>query len=164
MRKRWIAAAAAAVVCGLLFAGGLQAGGRYDTGDPDLDVALQAVDRKAREGLGDFAHIMGRKFDLPPEMVDWMLDQAGLSPGDAYMAAKVSQVAGRPVREVVDAYRENPGQGWGAVARRMGIKPGSAAFHALKAGDEDLTGAADAGPGKGKGKSKGRGKKGKGKK
>ena len=31
-------------------------------------------------------------------------------------------------------YERDHGQGWGVIAQRLGIKPGSAAFHALKGG------------------------------
>jgi hypothetical protein len=33
---------------------------------------------------------------------------------------------------VLRDYEQNRGQGWGVIAQRMGIKPGSPAFHALK--------------------------------
>jgi len=35
---------------------------------------------------------------------------------------------------VADYWQQNHGQGWGVVAQRMGIKPGSAEFHQLKKG------------------------------
>jgi hypothetical protein len=55
----------------------------------------------------------------------------------------------------------NKGKGWGVIAKNLGIKPGSAEFHALKRGDLSFTGEPGAGEGQkgqGKGKGKGRGK------
>ena len=36
-------------------------------------------------------------------------------------------------------YGAKKGQGWGAIAKDLGIKPGSAEFHALKNGDFGYT-------------------------
>jgi len=53
-------------------------------------------------------------------------------------------------------YKSDKGQGWGALAKSLGIKPGSREFHALKRG-HDLY---DEKPGyKSKGKGKGKSKK-----
>jgi hypothetical protein len=49
-----------------------------------------------------------------------------------YYASALAYASRRPLADVVRAYDENRGQGWGVVAQRMGIKPGSAQFHALK--------------------------------
>jgi hypothetical protein len=54
------------------------------------------------------------------------------APGDIYYACAIASALGRPCREIVDIYERDHGQGWGAIAQRLGIKPGSAAFHALK--------------------------------
>jgi hypothetical protein len=35
---------------------------------------------------------------------------------------------------VVDQWQQDHGQGWGVLAQRLGIKPGSAEFHRLKKG------------------------------
>jgi hypothetical protein len=56
------------------------------------------------------------------------------APGDVYYACTIAQVIGRPCRYVVDEWAANHGQGWGVVARRLGVKPGSAEFHRLKNG------------------------------
>jgi hypothetical protein len=55
---------------------------------------------------------------------------------------------------VVEIYRKQKGQGWGAVAQSLGIKPGSADFHALKQGNLDWRPEQNAAKGAGKGKGK----------
>ena len=54
------------------------------------------------------------------------------APGDIYYACAIAHQLGRPCRDVLDIYARDHGQGWGVIAQRLGIKPGSAEFHALK--------------------------------
>jgi len=61
------------------------------------------------------------------------------SPADAYLMLRLGEMSGRPTGYVVEKYRNNKGQGWGALAKSLGIKPGSEEFHALKRG-HDLPG------------------------
>lgn len=68
-------------------------------------------------------------------------------PADAYVALRLGEMSGRSIDVVTERYQKNRGRGWGALAKSLGIKPGSPEFHALKRGD-DLYGQ----KGKGKGK------------
>ena len=80
-------------------------------------------------------------------------------PADAYMVLRLGELSNQPVEDVLREYKKSKGKGWGVVAKGLGIKPGSKAFHALKAG-HDLKGGTDKGGGKNKErKGKGRGKK-----
>jgi hypothetical protein len=58
------------------------------------------------------------------------------SPADAYLVLRLGEMAGRPTGYVLERYRNNRGQGWGALAKSLGIKPGSEEFHALKRGHD----------------------------
>ena len=84
------------------------------------------------------------------------------NPADAYMLFRLGEVTSTPTDQVIKKYNAEKDKGWGALAKSMGIKPGSAEFHALKNG-EDLYGSKgngkDKNKGKGKNKSKGKGKK-----
>ena len=55
----------------------------------------------------------------------------------------------QPTDRVLREYRTSKGKGWGVIAQSLGIKPGSAEFHALN-GQDLYTG----NPGKAKGKKK----------
>jgi hypothetical protein len=98
-------------------------------------------------------------------------------PADAYIVLRLGEMSGRQTGYVVEKYRNNKGKGWGALAKSLGIKPGSEEFHALKLG-QDLQGGnkqgrvlysrydsgnvnfvVDNDHGKGKGGRKGKGKK-----
>ena len=75
---------------------------------------------------------------MPEETTDWLLNSVGMSPGDAYMTAKVSKVSKQPVEDVVKEYKANQGKGWGVIAKKLGIKPGSKEFHELKRDDSGI--------------------------
>lgn len=74
-------------------------------------------------------------------------------PADAYMVLRLGEMSSRPPEYVLDRYKSGRGQGWGSLAKSLGIKPGSPEFHALKRGN-DLYDDHDGDNGKGKGKHK----------
>ena len=61
-------------------------------------------------------------------------------PAHAYMVFRLGEMSHQPVETVMEEYNKNKGKGWGVIAKNLGIKPGSAAFHALKAGHDLDTG------------------------
>lgn len=73
-------------------------------------------------------------------------------PADAYIVIRLGEMSKRPTEYVLEQYKVGKGKGWGALAKSLGIKPGSKEFHALKRG-HDLYDE----PGKSKGKAKGKG-------
>ena len=147
--------------------------GNTPTGDSKLDQSLEILSDGAKENTSEFAKKLGRKFGISEQTTERLLKRVGMSPGDVYMAAKVSKISKRSIEDVEDAYKENKGKGWGAIAKKMGIKPGSKEFHELKKDDsgileeyktkgkkEKAKGKKDKAKGK---KEKAKGKKGKGK-
>ena len=60
-------------------------------------------------------------------------------PSDAYIMLRLGEMSGKSTDYVVEKYSYNKGKGWGALAKSLGIKPGSEEFHALKNG-HDLNG------------------------
>ncbi len=86
-------------------------------------------------------------------------------PADAYLVLRLGEMSRRPTEYVTAEYKSNKGNGWGALARSLGIKPGSREFHALKRGHDLYHGSGknkergqSRGRGRGKGKGKGKGK------
>jgi hypothetical protein len=71
-------------------------------------------------------------FGAPRYLVNDLLTTRRWNPGDVYYACALAYQTRRPCGDVVNMYEQNKGQGWGVVAQRMGIKPGSVEFHALK--------------------------------
>lgn len=74
-------------------------------------------------------------------------------PADAYMVLRLGEMSSQPTESVIEEYKSGKGKGWGALAKSLGIKPGSKDFHALKRG-HDLYDQKPNGKSKGKGKGK----------
>ncbi|MDD4242261.1 MAG: hypothetical protein PHG54_12610 [Smithellaceae bacterium] len=106
---------------------------------PDFNVQAQADPSGFRVRLAT-------RFHIGDAQVSAVLGNFP-KPADAYVALRLGEMSGKPVEYVAEQYKANKGQGWGALAKSLGIKPGSREFHALKRGD-DLY----ASKGKGKGK------------
>lgn len=104
------------------------------TGDVWVDSRLGEINDYGRQYRDPFIGEMTGHYGAPRSLVVELLDQRRWSPGDVYYACALASVLRLPCRDVVREYDRNPGQGWGNVAKRMGIKPGSAQFHALKRG------------------------------
>ncbi|KWS06475.1 hypothetical protein AZ78_4031 [Lysobacter capsici AZ78] len=112
----------------------LPAGSDPRSGDAWVDVWLGDISRYATRYREPFVDEMVRYYGAPRELVGDLLDQRRWTPGDVYYACAIAQVLGRPCRYVVDEWDREHGQGWGEVAQRLGVKPGSAEFHRLKRG------------------------------
>ena len=102
------------------------------TGDVYLDNQLGYMNDYGRSNRDYFADDIVNNFGAPRYLVNDLLTTRRWQPGDVYYACALAYQLKRPCGDVVKQYESNQGQGWGAVAQRMGIKPGSAQFHALK--------------------------------
>ena len=124
-----------------------------------LDDFLNSVNVQARVDLPGFSAKVSTQFGVPVAQVQMVL-QSVPQPADAFMVFQLGQFARVPSERVMEVYKPNKKKGWGAIAKELGIKPGSAEFHALKSGDLHFTGApagSNDSSGKGKGKGKGKG-------
>lgn len=152
MRKNIVRLALLLLVAG--FAAGAHA---------SLDGFLRNLNVQAETDLHDFSVRVSAQFGVPGAQVDAVIRSVG-SPADAFMVFQLGQMANLPPQEVLRTYRANRGRGWGVIAQRLGIRPGSPEFHALKRGDFALTGSAGGqhefaesrggGPGRGRGHGK----------
>jgi hypothetical protein len=57
-------------------------------------------------------------------------------PSDAYLVLRLGEMSKQPIENVIEKYKSDKGKGWGALAKSLGIKPGSKEFHALKRGHD----------------------------
>ena len=81
-------------------------------------------------------------------------------PADAYIVFRLGEMSGQSTDNVVEKYKIGKGKGWGALAKSLGIKPGSKEFHALKRGHDLYDSESKSkNKAKGKGKTKSKGKK-----
>ena len=124
-----------------------------------LEDFLASINVQARADLPGFSAKVSAQFGVPAPKVQAVI-QAVHEPADAFMVFQLGQMARTQPERVLEVYTPNKKKGWGAIAKELGIKPGSAEFHALKSGNLSFTGKPsgnDDTPGKGKGKGKGKG-------
>ena len=127
-----------------------------------LEGFLANVNVQARADLPGFSARISTQFGAPLPQVRAVI-QSVQEPADAFMIFQLGQMSGKQPEMVLTAYAPNKKRGWGVIAKELGIKPGSAEFHALKSGNLSFTGQpashhASAGKGNGKGHGKGHNK------
>jgi hypothetical protein len=127
----------------LLVASSIAVAGDFDW-LKDLNITAQADQSGFRARLSTRFQIGDAKINAVIGNVD--------KPADAYMVLRLGELSRRPPEQVLTEYKANKGKGWGVLAKSLGIKPGSAEFHALKR-SHDLDDHE-----KGKDKAKGKGK------
>jgi len=123
----------------------------------DLDGFLQSVNIQARTDMKNFNVKLSAQFGVPVPQVEAIVRSVS-APADAFMVLQLGQMTNKQPEVVLQTYQRGKGKGWGALAKELGIKPGSAEFHALKRGDLSFTGEPGGGGGHGKGKGKGKGR------
>lgn len=116
-----------------------------------LEGFLQELDVKASADLGAFKADLSITFGVSKPKIDGLFELM-TNPGDVYMTLRIGEVAEQPIEQVVAEHKKNKGQGWGVIAKNLGIEPGSAEFHALKEGrlSSHSGGKPSGKPGKGK--------------
>lgn len=123
---------------------------QYNTGDSQLNATLVKIDDDAKLNFTAFKRDISTNYDVPEKKLNFWSVEVGMKAGDIYMVVEIAKITKKPVDEVVRVYQANKTKGWGAMAKELGIKPGSAEFHALKNGASSK-----ANKSKGKGKGKG---------
>ena len=102
------------------------------TGDVWMDTQLRDMNTYSRGDRNGFIDDVVASFGAPRYVVNEYIVDRRWAPGDVYYGCALAHELHVPCQNVLRDYDENHGQGWGVIAKRMGIKPGSAAFHALK--------------------------------
>lgn len=108
-------------------------GYNFRTGDAWVDTRLIEINDYGSRYREPFIDEMTGYYGAPRSLVTDLFGRRW-SAGDIYYACAIAHILRLPCIDVVHEYERNPGQGWGAIAKRMGIKPGSSQFHALKNG------------------------------
>ena len=95
----------------------------------ELDLTLANLNVQARADLRTFTADLS--LSVPEAKISELIVK--LEPAEVYLSLEIARISEKPVDTVVGAYRRDRGAGLGAVATEMRIKPGSPAFHELKA-------------------------------
>ncbi len=129
-----VAAAAALGLGGTASAQDYTFGWNPRSGDVWVDTWLSDMNRYGSRYRDPFVDEMVRYHGAPRDLVVDLLGPRRWAPGDVYLACALASIIGRPCRYVADIWERDHAQGWGAVAKNLGIKPGSPEFHRLKKG------------------------------
>jgi len=123
---------ATALTVGQAYGFGTQSPGA--TGDRGFDSILRNLNVSANADPDGYYRELSRRNGIPEQDIRQARDRYGLSYSDLYMASTLARVTRRPILGVAEDYHQNQGKGWGVMAKKLGIRPGSDAFHAMKAG------------------------------
>jgi len=115
---------------------------------------IRDVNIKAETDLSEFRARLAARFNIGDMQIKTVLSNVE-KPADAYMVLRLGEMSKQPTGYVIEKYKSGKGKGWGALAKSLGIKPGSEGFHALKRG-HDLYDDNDRDKDKAKGKGKNR--------
>ncbi|ABC76932.1 hypothetical exported protein [Syntrophus aciditrophicus SB] len=116
---------------------------------------------QAQADPSGFKARLATRFQIGSAQIDAIIGNVS-NPVDAYMVMRLGEMSNHQPEYVMKKYKAGKKKGWGALAKSLGIKPGSPEFHALKRG-EDLYGcgggkySGEKGRGNGRGKSKNKG-------
>lgn len=103
------------------------------TGDKKFDAQLKKLKDEAKADPDGFIRRLSEKHGIAEQEIREAKEKHGLDEADTYMATSLARRTNRKVGDVAAEYRQNKGQGWGVMAQRMGIKPGSPEFKQMKA-------------------------------
>jgi len=115
------------VVLTIFFTATLASAGDFDW-TRDLNIRAEADPSGFRAQLST-------RFKIGDAQVKVVLGKVD-RPADAYMVFRLGEMSSRTVDYVLNKYKTEKSNGWGALAKSLGIKPGSSEFHALKQGSD----------------------------
>lgn len=96
---------------------------------------LNQLSVEAQADPAGFAARLSTRFHIGSAEVTAVIDKVG-NQADAYMVMRLAEMSHHSISYVSEEYTRYPHQGWGALAKSLGIKPGSREFHTLKAGQD----------------------------
>ncbi|MDA3837405.1 MAG: hypothetical protein PF574_00295 [Candidatus Delongbacteria bacterium] len=105
---------------------------KANTGDKELDFTLTQFNVEANLNVKSFNAEMTTNYKVTEKKLEMLRVKNKMQPSDIYMALEVSKVSGKAMEDVLSSYKKNNKKGWGVIAKKMGIKPGSKEFKALK--------------------------------
>jgi len=117
----------------------------------DMNAYIHDLNISVQGNIGGYKTKLGARFGTSDTQVEAVFRSVE-SPAEVAIVLWFGEKSRQPLDTVLKVYRSQKSQGWGAMAKSLGIKPGSAAFHALKQGNIHFS--MDTGTSKGKGKNK----------
>jgi len=111
-----------------------KAGPKYspNTGDKDLDGVLSNLNVEAGVYVDAFVSELSISYAIPKVQIEDLVYKMRMPFGDVFVSVWLASSMKKPLSVVVKEYEVNKDKGWGVMAKNLGIKPGSDAFHSLK--------------------------------
>lgn len=104
---------------------------KYDTGDATFDAKLTSINVEANKDLVSFKANVVKTYSSNLTQVNSFFS-AGMNAGDVIMSFELMKLTNKPAISIISIFNTHKSKGWGAMAKELGIKPGSKEFHALK--------------------------------
>ena len=124
----------------------------------DLNAYIRDLNISAQGDVGGYKAKLVARFGTSNSQLE-VVFRSVKSPADVAIVLWLGEQSRQPIDRVLDVYRANKTHGWGTMAKSLGIKPGSPAFHDLKKGNIQLSFAGSRGNTKSNGKNKNKAKK-----
>ena len=102
----------------------------FNTGDNEIDTHLNDVNVYASMDMDVFKKDLNVKFGAAVDEVDKYIYKERVPPAEVYYGYCLSSSTGKSFSSVMKMRTDK--KGWGAIAKDLGIKPGSKQVHALK--------------------------------
>jgi len=110
-----------------------KAGPKYapNTGDKDLDLVLSNLNVEAGVHVDAFVSELSISYTIPKVQIEDLVYTMRMPFGDVFVSVWLAASMKKPISAVAKEYDVNKDKGWGVMAKNLGIKPGSDAFHSL---------------------------------
>jgi len=103
-----------------------------NTGDKDLDGVLYNLNVEAGVYVDAFVSELSISYAVPKTQIEDVVYKKRMPFGDVFVSVWLASSIKKPLSVVIKEYDVNKDKGWGVMAKNLGIKPGSDAFHSLK--------------------------------
>lgn len=101
----------------------------------NLDVFVTTMNGYARQyNNNQVAVLYSNYYGVPQVTLTGYYNDLGSNWGNVALGLELSRILGIPMPDMLGVYSDgvSNGEGWGVMAKRYGIKPGSSAFHRMK--------------------------------
>lgn len=129
----------------------------FKTNDVELETDLNTINAKAKLDFGKFKVDIAGSYDIDEKKIEYMSVELSMEPAEIYLALEIGKLSHKSIDNVLEVYTLHKDKGWGYIAKKMGIKPGSEEFHQLKNSTKSNS-SEPASSNKNKNKGKGKGK------
>ncbi len=99
--------------------------------DPGLEKDLHKINLITKFNMAEFSSKVARAWGTSERNV-LIGFRYGLNAYEVYLVIALARLSGRQPITVITMYTRNKHKGWGALAKNLGIQPGSKQFRRLK--------------------------------